>query len=435
MTETVDGTASPLRIAVVVSRFPELSETFVLQEIVALLQAGHRVDIYADRSDCVQPRQPEIDQYNLLERTVVPAPGPPGRFLRNLHLARVLVGPVSRGGVRVLPLAKYPRPIPGRVLRYAGLAPGSALPYDVIHCHFGPNGTKAVAMRDVRLLAGPVVTTFHGYDVSSHLHRHGVGYYSQLFSRGDLFLAVSDYWRKSLVRIGCPADRLRVHHVGIDCASLEFEPRAVRSGQPVRAISVARLTEKKGLEYGIRAVAQLTGRFPSLEYRIIGDGPLRKRLEAVIDGAGLRDRVTLLGARTQQEVRKELRASHIFLAPSVTGTDGDQEGIPVSIMEAMATGIPVVSSFHSGIPELVEDKRTGLLAPERDVDGLARRIASLLDDPDAWGGMVAAARERVEKDFNSAVQHARLSELFAHLAFSSRAPGYRIRAGRGVGHG
>jgi colanic acid/amylovoran biosynthesis glycosyltransferase len=414
--------APPLRIAVVVSRFPELSETFILQEIVALVRAGHMVHIYADRSDSASPRQPEVDRYRLLEQTVSPPPLPAGLLLRRLRLAEELISAVGRRRIRVLPLLRYRRPIPARALRYAALAPVPRVPYDVIHCHFGPNGIKAAAMRDARLIAGPVVTTFHGYDVSSHLRKNGPSVYRRLFSRGDRFLAVSEYWRDTLVRIGCPGDRLTVHHMGIDCSSLEFEPRAL-DAQAVRAISVARLTEKKGMEYGIRAVARLADQFPSLEYRIIGDGPQRARLEKIIADEGVGGRVTLLGARTQEEVRHELRSSHLFLAPSVTSADGDKEGIPVAIMEAMATGLPVVSTVHSGIPELVQDGVTGWLAPERDVGALAGKIALLLNRPETWRGLVTAARGRIETDFNSAVQHARLAEFFGRVAFPAGPPG------------
>jgi colanic acid/amylovoran biosynthesis glycosyltransferase len=149
-----------------------------------------------------------------------------------------------------------------------------------------------------------------------------------------------------------------------------------------------------------------------VRYDILGEGPLRPALEQLVRELGLGERVTLHGARDQDEVLEMLRRSHLALAPSVTSRDDDQEGIPVSLMEAMAIGLPVVSTFHSGIPELVHDGVSGRLVPERDVDALAGALEPLVDHPETWPAMGREGRRHVVENFNLRTLNDRLVEIF-----------------------
>ena len=171
----------------------------------------------------------------------------------------------------------------------------------------------------------------------------------------------------------------------------------------VRLATVGRLVEKKGVEQAIRAVSLLRRERPELAftYRVAGDGPLRGHLEALIGSLGLQDCVTLLGACTGREVAALLEDSQLYLQPSVTAANGDMEGIPVSLMEAMAMGLPVLSTRHSGIPELVADGEAGFLVPERDIPALAARLADLAAEPSRWPAMGGAGRLAVEPGFDN----------------------------------
>src|SRR6185437_9215841 len=160
--------------------------------------------------------------------------------------------------------------------------------------------------------------------------------------------------------------------------------------------------EKKGLTYAIRAVAALRRDGVDIALDIVGDGPLRPSLESLIAELGMGNAVRIIGARSRDEVARAMGAAHLFAAPSVTARDGDMEGIPVALMEAMASGVPVVATAHSGIPELVEDGVSGLLVPERDTDALAAAFRWLVDHPERWLSMALAAHDAVERDFNSA---------------------------------
>ena len=180
-------------------------------------------------------------------------------------------------------------------------------------------------------------------------------------------------------------------------------------------ISVARLVEKKGIEYAIRAMARLVASEVKVQYRIIGDGPLLAPLKQLVSEMHLHEHIVFLGAKTSDEVIHELSGAHLFLAPSVTSYCGDMEGIPTVLMEAMAAGLPVISTLHSGIPELVEDGVSGKLVGERDVQALAQAMRELVANVEQWPAMGAAGREKVLREFNIKKLNERLDHTFEQL--------------------
>jgi hypothetical protein len=178
---------------------------------------------------------------------------------------------------------------------------------------------------------------------------------------------------------------------------------------------VSRLVEKKGVDVALDAMRRLRDRGCDVELRIIGDGPERMRIESLIRQWRLTN-VSLLGALEHTLTQHEFTRAHIYIQPSVTAGSGDQEGIPVSLMEAMACGLPVVSTRHSGIPELVIDGQTGLLTDERDADGLAAAIERLTRDRIGAEQFAQAARARVEQEFDRDRQTIRFDAYFRALA-------------------
>jgi len=284
--------------------------------------------------------------------------------------------------------------------------------FDVIFAHFGPNGLRACWYRDAGVVKGPLVTVFHGFDLSTYLHLNGERIYEPLFRNGDLFLPISHFWQRKLQALGCPADKINVHHVGVDCEQFSFQTRMRAADEPTVLVSVARLVEKKGVEYAIRAMARLVALNVDVQYRIVGDGPLLASLQQLTSELNLGDHVSFLGTRTSDEVAGELAQAHLFIAPSVTSQDGDMEGIPTVLMEAMASGLPVISTLHSGIAELVDDGVSGKLVAERDVDGLAQAVRELATNVDRWPVIGAAGREKVLREFNSKILNSRLERLF-----------------------
>lgn len=408
-----------MRVAFIVGRFPNLSETFILSQITGLLDRGHDVDIYADPSDDARAHE-EVERYGLLARTHYSLRMPRNRLIRLVKAFALLMAYVWKDPqkvLRALNRARYGREASSLRLLFA-VIPFAGRPtarYDVLHCHFGAFGVRGMFLRDVGALSGKLITTFHGGDLTQTVRKHGERIYDRLLANGDLFLPISELWQRRLVALGGPADRIRVHRMGIPCGRFAFRPRSRPQAEPVRFLSVCRLVEKKGIEYGIRAMAMLVVSGRSVRYDIVGDGPLRAHLKDLIVALGAADFVALHGWRTQSEVLAMLDSAHVFLAPSVQARNGDREGIPVALMEAMAIGLPVISTRHSAIPELIEDERSGLLANERDADALYKRATYLLDHANLWAGLSAAGRARVEQHYDVESLNDRLVELFQGL--------------------
>lgn len=390
-----------MRAAVVTTYFPSVSQTFVLDQITGLSARGHEVDIYAlgpEPNSAGVVSRAERDPLD--GRTYYQPRTPRHPVARALGIPSLLRGAWrGRAGTALRTVRRTPAEPIG--VLYEGAPFLGHGPYDAILCHFGSNGERALRVRDAGMVRGPIVTAFHGADMSRYVRMHGAAVYRDLFARGDLFLPVSAYWANRLAELGCPTDRIAVHHMGIDASRFKFTvPRLPTVDQPVRVVSVARLVEKKGLAYAVRAVAALRRDGIDIALDIVGDGPLRASLESLIAELGMSNAVRIIGARSRDEVARAMEAAHLFAAPSVTARDGDMEGIPVALMEAMASGVPVVATRHSGIPELVEDKVSGLLVSERDTDALAAAFRWLVEHPERWMAMASAAHDAVEQNFN-----------------------------------
>jgi glycosyltransferase involved in cell wall biosynthesis len=287
----------------------------------------------------------------------------------------------------------------------------------LIHAHFGVEGVYALPI--ARRLGIPLVTTFHGFDASTSpgaLLRSGspswINYLlfrHRLARDGRVFICVSEYIRDRLIRLGFPRARTCVHYIGVDTQAIQM-----RSMDEERStvIHVARLVEKKGTEQLIRAFAQIATDHPQFDLNIVGEGPLRPRLEGLVRELNLVGRVRFQGARSHPDVMSMMRRAAVLALPSVTAATGDAEGLGMVILEAGALGLPVVATRHGGIPEAVEDGVTGYLVPERDIEQLAKRLAQLLADPALRLSMGTNARALMESRFDLRSQTQKLEEIY-----------------------
>lgn len=412
--------SSHMHIAFLLGRFPSLSETFILNQITGLIDRGHEVDIYARKPGDGTKVHPNIDKYKLLDR-VIYRDMPTNAILRTLKAIPLTAGGLSRNPaatLKSLNLFKHGREASSlKLLYWAAAFIKRAKPYDIVHGHFGPNGVLAVALRNIGAFhpAAKIITTFYGYDVHRYPRNHGKNVYQPLFDQGDLILALSQTMKRDLVALDCPDNKAVVHHIGTDVDRFCLSVRQPSSDGIVRLVSIARLVDKKGLEYAIQAVGRASAAGQPLSYDIVGDGELRGRLQSLIHDLKLEKTVHLLGWKTQQEVVEILNRAHILLAPSVTAESGDQEGTPVALMEAMAIGLPVISTHHSGIPEMIRNGVCGYLVPERNADALADRILDLARHPERWGAMGNAGRAIVESEFDTRKLGDELVEMYRSL--------------------
>jgi len=396
-----------VKIAFIVPVFPSLSQTFVLNQITGLMDLGHEVDIFAYTKINDAKIHPDVFKYGLLERTCYYSDSHIGipknkfvRILKGIVLAATKVSLNPSAVLNSLNIIRYRRQAATFRLLFSILPFIQRDHYEIIHCHFGTLANHILLMKELGAINGKLCTTFHGYDISTFLKNQDADIYQKLFAEGDLFLPISQHWKRKLIKLGCDEDRIKVHRMGIDLSRFEFRKRPVSKNGTLNILTVARLVEKKGIEYGIKAVAQVLREYPDIVYRIAGDGPLLKKLEGLIQHLKVGENIHLLGPVEQAGVINLMMKSDILLAPSVTAKDGDQEGIPVVLMEAFGTGLPIISTFHSGIPELVQDGVSGFLVPERDVEGLREKLIDLISKPELRLEMGLAGRKFVEKEYD-----------------------------------
>ncbi|MCT4702581.1 colanic acid biosynthesis glycosyltransferase WcaL [Enterobacteriaceae bacterium H20N1] len=400
-----------MKVGFFLLKFPVASETFVLNQIVAFIEMGYEVEIVAIQKGDLTNTHAAFKEYNLAEKTTWLMDEPEGKVAKLQSRAlNTLRGSLRPRTWRALNASRYGEEARNLILSSICGRNPQTLQADVFIAHFGPAGVTAAKLRELGLLQGKIATVFHGIDISGReALAHYTPEYQKLFARGDLMLPISNLWAGRLEKMGCPPAKIAVSRMGVDMDRFSLRP-VKAPAKTLEIISVARLTEKKGLHVAIEACRLLKERGVDFRYNILGIGPWETRLRTLIEQNQLDDVVFMPGFKPNHEVKAMLDEADLFLLPSVTGEDGDMEGIPVALMEAMAVGIPVVSTVHSGIPELIDAGRSGWLVPEYDAVALADRLQAFADvEENELEPMLTQARKKVETEFNQKVIYQKLA--------------------------
>ncbi len=348
------------------------------------------------------------------------------RRYRPLYLGRLRYGPCPPGaqslaiadGARLSQAAAGWQMLSGSIAAYLKLLEG--VRPALIHAHFGVEGIYALPL--AARLQVPLVTTFHGFDATLSLagllanpawQRYALGR-ARLAQEGQMFLCASDFLRRKILALGFPPERSKVHYIGVDLAAIA--PRSAEEEDANLILHVARLEPVKGAEFLVRAFAEVAAQSPAAKLVIIGDGKLRGRLQREASKAGLAGRITFLGARPHDEVLGWMRRAAVLVVPSVKTTSGREEGLGMATLEAAAASVPAIGSALGGIPEAIEDGETGFLVPGNDAAALAARLRDLLADAGLRRRLGAAARLKMEAQFNLARQTAALEDIYDSLA-------------------
>jgi colanic acid/amylovoran biosynthesis glycosyltransferase len=408
--------AGRLTVAYVMSRFPKVSETFVFSEILAVERLGVRVELYPllrERVDLVHPEAvPLVERARYLPFISAPILRSQLHFLRRRPsaylgaLAAVVRGTWPSVNFLVGGLAIFPKVAhAARLMTAAGV--------DHVHCHFANH--PALAGFVIHRLAGIGYSfTAHGSDL--HVDRHML---CEKVSEADFVVTISTYNRDLIVR-DCGVrhvHKLNVIHCGVDTGL--FRPaRTNHDDDRLRILCVGTLHEVKGQRFLLEACRLLLDEGVDVECRLVGTGEDAAPLERRIAELDLVGRVVLEGSRTRPEIVRLLRRVDVLAASSVPTQRGKREGIPVVLMEAMASGVPVVASAVSGIPELVEDGVSGLLVPPGDAPALARALQRLHDDEALARRLSRGGREKVEREFDLDRSAAALVERFRAAALA-----------------
>lgn len=282
---------------------------------------------------------------------------------------------------------------------------------DVLHVYFGHTGVHLLPFLQQWPRAS--VVSFHGMDVQTRAHDPS---YEQrlrdLLQSTTFVLARSHSLQQRLLDLGCPPEKLRLNRTGIPLDQFPLVQRDAPQDGAWRLVQACRLIEKKGLDDAIRAFATLRQTFPKASFTIAGEGPLLEPLKALCNELGLGDAVSFAGFLKGPALCELYHRSHLFIHPSRLTEDQNQEGIPNSMLEAMATGLPVIATQHGGIPEAVRADVTGFLTPERDVAALLQSLLRITTDPTVWQTMSAAAAADVREHFESKAQIAKLEAVY-----------------------
>jgi len=290
---------------------------------------------------------------------------------------------------------------------------------ELIHSHFGTTAWDDSLI--VRLTNARHIVTFYGFDVSMIPQQNPSwrDRYKVLFQSADLFLCEGPHMAGCIEAIGCPQEKIRVHHLGVDFDRLPFKPRLWHPDEPLRILIAATFKEKKGIPYALDAIGRLNDKM-RIEVTIIGDATTevraieeKRRIHHMIEKYNLHSRIQLLGFQPYSVLMEQAYKHHIFLSPSVSAEDGDTEGgAPVTIIEMAATGMPVVSTRHCDIPGVIIHDVTGFLAEERDVDEIYKHLIQLADHPDKWQPMLEKGRAHLETRFDAKKQGLQLAEHY-----------------------
>ena len=278
---------------------------------------------------------------------------------------------------------------------------------DLMHVYFGHTGVH------LRAWDRPSVVSFHGADVMLREHRPlYAAQMRELFGIVPLVLARSRSLADRLEAAGCPPEKIRLNRTGIPLEDFAFVGHHAPDNGPWKLVQACRLIEKKGLHTALRAFAQFRGRFPHATLTVAGEGPMRRELEEAVAKLGLSGSVSLPGFLDGAELKRLYEGSHIFLHPSETTDKQDQEGIPNSMLEAMASGLPVVATLHGGIPEAVRDGLSGFLVPEKNPDALAAALIRLASTPEVFMDMGRRASQSVREEFEQSRAVEKLEAIY-----------------------
>lgn len=398
-----------MRVGFLTVEFPRFSETFVINQVVGLLEAGHDVRIFSTFRPGDPPDHAVVDEYDLLDRTT---------YLFDEQSKLRVAARLGRA------LAESPLRMPNALLDLATEREHGGLRYvherfyeehvspaefDVFHAHFGLRGVEW----DFVAADAPLVVSFYGHDASTVLIERP-DLYTKHCDDWDAITVLSEYMGSKLVDHGIPASKITKMPLVIDTERFVPHERSPSEG-PHELLSVGRFVEKKGFKYAIQALGEL-GDGHDYRYRIAGGGPLEADLRATAERAGVTEKVQFLGRVPQQRLIDLYRNADLLVAPSVTSIRGDEEGTPTVLLEAQASATPVVSTYHAGIPEIVEAGETGFLVPERSIEALHDALSTALTLPKReLEEMGAAGREKVAGTHGIPAGADRLTRLYRSL--------------------
>lgn len=284
----------------------------------------------------------------------------------------------------------------------------------LLHIYFGHIAVHLLPL--IRAWPKPTVVSFHGADVMVDMNKPAYrSATKQMLDAANLVLVRSESLQRAVLELGCAENKIAVQRTGIPLDEFPFRERDFPANGEWRLVQACRLIEKKGLPVTLHAFTRFLAKYPNATLTIAGEGPLLPNLRELIRKLKIDNRVALPGFVSQERLREIFYASHIFLHPSETGPDGNQEGVPNSMLEAMACGLPVFATQHGGIPEAIEQGVSGMLVPEHDIDALTQALLDAAQDRQGLARLARNGAEAVREKFDLTKQVQRLEDRYLAL--------------------
>jgi colanic acid/amylovoran biosynthesis glycosyltransferase len=281
----------------------------------------------------------------------------------------------------------------------------------LLHIFFGHIAVHLLPL--IRAWSKPSVVSFHGADVLVDMEKPAYRRATkQMLDAATRVFVRSASLQRAVIELGCEENKIDVVRTGIPLSEFPFRGREFPANREWRFLQASRLVQKKGLATTLHAFTHFLGHYPRATLTIAGEGPMREELQELTRKLKIDDRVALPGFLPPEKLRDIYYASHIFLHPSETGSDGNQEGIPNAMLEAMATGLPVFATDHGGIPEAIESGVSGILVPERDYEALSQALLTAVQDRDLLARLARNGANAVAQKFDQQNQIRRLEEIY-----------------------
>lgn len=283
----------------------------------------------------------------------------------------------------------------------------------ILHVHFGYHGVKMIGLKNA--LRIPMICSFYGDDafytpyIGSTLTK-----YNYLFNEATKILVLGPYMKAQLVSLGCNEDKILIHHLGIDVDNIKFERRSRKKGDKIRFLIASSFVGKKGIDIAIKALSKFKNDY-NFSLDIIGDGPLKEQIIKLIEDCGMKEFITLHGYQPYSYLINLAYLCDVFLQASRTMEDNRKEGTPMAIVDTMATGMAVISTRHSDIPEILQDGLLGYLAEENSIESLEGCIQKIFDAPEKIESFSVNGRQWVEKEFNAKIQAEKLERYYTAI--------------------
>lgn len=404
-----------MKVSFFVYKFPVASETFIINQIAYFIKKGIDVEVVSVFPGEFNIKHKSLTQYRILDKVRFLLDKEPDSKGQKL-ITRVIAATgalTNKKAFESLNFKKYGYYAKTLILSQILSKNSRKIKSDINIAHFGTTAALLNQLKRLGFVDGKIAAVFHGNDISQKrilnlFHSD----YEQLFNDANYIFPVSELWASKIALTPAIKNKTHVIRMGVNISKFIYKERITIS-YPIKLLSIARLTEKKGISVAINACLLLKQQNVDFDYTIIGDGPLRKELESQVTNLGLGDKIAFLGAQTQETVSEYLNNSDVFLLPSVTASDGDMEGIPVALMEAMAIGIPVISTFHSGIPELVENQVSGFLVNENDPTGIANVVREIIENPGVLKDICLNAKHKIDSEFDQNKSYSKMLTILS----------------------